>query len=241
MSDREVYALKHGATQPLIYGISPLVFPKPAEWGENVTLTGFLSLGDHEKWKPSKGLREFLDSGPAPVYVGFGSMNAYVDKPAIRMVVEAALAAGQRVILATGWDGDSFDDAPPGRSRVFLIGDASHQWLFPRMCALVHHGGAGTTAAAMLSGVPSIIVPFITDQFFWSHYAHDRGVAAQPIPFRRLTRTRVARALRLVLSDGRVRQKAADMGAQLRLEDGVARAVEEVQRFAGETAQRKNF
>jgi len=113
-----------------------------------------------------------------------------------------------------------------------MVESVPYDWLFPRVAAVVHHGGAGTTSAGLRAGVPSIVVPFFGDQPFWGQRIADLGVGPAPIPRRTLTAARLAQAIRRAVTDEAMQQRAADLGARIRAEDGVARAVAVIQQFA---------
>jgi sterol 3beta-glucosyltransferase len=148
-----------------------------------------------------------------------------------RLIVDAVTQAGQRAVLATGWGALDAGDLP---DSVYVLQEAPHEWLFPRMAAVVHHGGAGTTAAGLTAGKPSIICPFIADQPFWGRRVEHLGVGPAPIPQRKLTAARLADALKVAVSDAGMRERAAALGDRLRAEDGVANAVSLVKQYAGE-------
>lgn len=211
---------------PILYGFSPHVIPKPPDWGANVHVTGYWSLDAAPGWLPSPELLEFLAAGPPPVFVGFGS-NISRDMGRLAEIALAALAqTGQRGLLLSGWGGLAPADLPP---NVFQIESAPFAWLFPRMKAVVHHGGVGTTADALRAGVPSIIVPFTADQPYWGRRVYQLGVGPAPIVHKKLTVERLAAAIQAAVTDEALRQRAAGLGARLRAEDGVARAVEIVE------------
>lgn len=207
--------------QTRLYGFSPVVVPPPPDWGPEHHVTGFWVL-DEPAYRPPAELLAFLEAGPPPVCIGFGSNHNTDPGGVTRLVLRALELAGQRGVLLTGWAG-----LEEVRSeRVFAATSVPHEWLFPRMAAVVHHGGAGTTGAALRSGVPSLAVPFMADQPFWARRAFELGVGPRPIPRKRLTAEGLAVALRAAVGDRRLRERAAQVGAQLRAEDGVARAVE---------------
>jgi sterol 3beta-glucosyltransferase len=212
-----------------LYAFSPTVLPKPAEWGENVHVTGYWFLPHAEDWQPPAELVDFLAAGPAPVYVGFGSMASRNPQETARIVLNAIRQTGVRAVIASGWGGLSASDVPPS---VHLIKNAPHDWLFPRMAAVVHHGGAGTTAAGLRAGVPSVIVPFGGDQPFWGRRVHAIGAGLAPIPHKRLTAERLAEALRVAVSDETMCRRAAELGAKIRAEDGVDCAVRIIEQVA---------
>ncbi len=215
------------AHRPFLYGFSPSVVPPAPEWGEEIHVTGYWFLDDGATWQPPADLAAFLASGPPPVYIGFGSMVTREAEEITEIVLRALALTGQRGLLLTGWGGIKDRDLPEG---VFCIASAPHDWLFPRMAAVVHHGGAGTTAAGLRAGVPTVVVPFFGDQFFWGRRVADLGVGPAPLPRRRLTAERLAAAITRAVHDEALRARAAALGERIRAEEGVARAVEVIER-----------
>ncbi|MDQ2995642.1 MAG: glycosyltransferase [Chloroflexota bacterium] len=139
-----------------------------------------------------------------------------------QIVLDALAETGQRGLLARGWGGLAATEVP---DNVQLIDAAPHDWLFPRTTAVVHHGGAGTTAAGLRAGKPTVICPFLGDQPFWGTLVHARGVGPEPIPQRRLTAARLAAAIHTAIQDSEIQQRAAALGARISAEDGVANAI----------------
>jgi UDP:flavonoid glycosyltransferase YjiC (YdhE family) len=199
-----------------------VVIPKPADWDEHAHLTGYWFLNHSPKWQPHAKLIDFLEAGPPPVYIGFGSMMPANMQQTTELVLEALRQSGQRGILAQGWGGLEQPDLP---DDVLMLRVAPHDWLFPRMAAVVHHGGAGTTSAGLRAGVPSIVVPFGADQPFWGNRIYELGAGPQPIPYRRLTIQRLNDAICSVVADQAMRQRAAMLGKRIQTEDGVAQAI----------------
>ncbi len=212
----------HGWSVRRMYCYSPHVVPNPADWDGSSTATGYWFLEDQDGWRPPAELVEFLASGPPPVYVGFGSMAGRDPEKTTAVVLAALKDSGQRGVLATGWGGISSSDVP---DTVFVLGSAPHHWLFPRMAALVHHGGAGTTGVGLRAGKPTIICPFFGDQPFWGRRVAALGVGPKPIPQRRFTADRLAQVIHLATTDDGMQRHAADLGEKIRAEQGVARAV----------------
>lgn len=210
---------------PFIYSYSPAVLPKPPDWHDSLHVTGYLFLERPPGWQPPADLVDFLASGPPPVYIGFGSMIGRNPEARTELVLKALAHTRHRGILDTGWGSLSKADLP---DHVFQIDSESapHDWLLPQMAAVIHHGGAGTTTAGLRAGLPSIIVPFVPEQFFWGQRVADLGVGPPPIPEKRLTAERLATAIRSATSDKAMQAKAADLGQRIRAEDGVARAVD---------------
>ncbi len=207
-------------------GYSPLVLPPPADWPEWVHVTGYWFLDAPHSWQPPAALLDFLEAGPPPVYIGFGSMTNRQAEEAIGIALKALERAKQRGIIATGWGALSNATLP---GSIFKIEDVPHDWLFPRVAAVVHHAGCGTTGAGLRAGVPTVPVPFIADQPFWAERVHRLGVATRPIPRKRLTAENLAAAITTAVTDPSLRACAADLGARIRAEDGVGNAVQVVQ------------
>lgn len=207
---------------PALYGYSRHVLPRPDDWPANHLVTGYWFLDAPDTWTPPPALTAFLAAGEAPVYIGFGSMGSRNPEEAGRIALDALAQSGQRGIIATGWGGLRPENLP---DTVYLIESMPHSWLFPRMAAIVHHGGAGTTGAGLRAGVPSIIVPTMGDQPFWGKMVADLGVGTTPIPRKKLTADRLAEAIAQAISDTAMQQEAAKLGEQIQTEDGVQNAV----------------
>jgi UDP:flavonoid glycosyltransferase YjiC (YdhE family) len=209
---------------PILMAISPHVFPPPPDWPARNHVTGYWFLDESPGWEPPAALVRFLEDGPAPVCIGFGSVVTSDAARLGRVALEALARSGLRGVLLGGWSGIGGDEDISG--HVLRLESAPHGWLFPRMAAVVHHGGAGTTAAGLRAGAPGILTPFSSDQPFWASRIEALGVGPRPIPIHRLTADNLAEAMRLAVSDESIRARAADLGAKIRAEDGVARAVE---------------
>jgi sterol 3beta-glucosyltransferase len=212
---------------PTIYGFSPSVIAKPADW-QNTEIVGdwFLEAKD---WTPPAELVAFLENGPPPVYIGFGSMGIQDPEATADLILEAIARTGQRAILQSGWGGLRTADLP---DHVFLVNSVPHAWLFPRMTAIVHHGGAGTTAASLRAGVPTIVVPFFGDQPFWGQRVADLGVGPAPIPRKQLTVENLAKAIDRAVTNPTMGQQASELGQKIQAEDGVGSLVAIVNRIA---------
>lgn len=222
-----------GSSLPVLHAFSPRVVPPPADWPDTVHTTGYWFLdsahpGDFD-WRPSAELAAFLEAGEPPVYFGFGRMAGRRPERLARIVIEACERAGVRGILATGWGGLEADELP---ATMFRIEAAPHAGLFPLCAALVHHGGAGTTAAGLRSGRPALVVPFLGDQPYWGARVADLGAGVAPIPQKKLTAAKLADALRTLTTDEPLRKRAAELGRELRTEDGVATAVRLIEEAA---------
>ncbi len=222
--------LKNGDGQaiPVLNIVSEAVLSRPADWPANAYMTGYCFLQREKDWAPSADLQDFLNAGSPPVYVGFGSMAGCDPEQLTRTVVEALQGAGVRGIIATGWGGMKCDDLP---DSILGIDSAPHDWLFPRVAAVVHHGGAGTTAAGLRSGKPSVIVPFFGDQPFWGHLVHSVGAGTKPIPRKKLTADKLAAAIKEAVSNPDFHKRAGLIGKKIRQEDGVGNAVTVIEKI----------
>ncbi|NER51764.1 MAG: glycosyltransferase family 1 protein [Symploca sp. SIO1A3] len=162
------------------------------------------------------------------MYIGFGSMASRNPEQITTIALKALEKTQQRGILLTGWGGISNVDLP---EQVFKLESIPHDWLFPRMKAIVHHGGAGTTAAALKSGIPSIAIPFFVDQPFWGDRVAKLGVSPQPIPKKQLTVNKLAYGIQKAIADQSMRQKAAKLGETIRSEDGIGEVIKVIQQI----------
>ncbi len=213
---------------PWIYGFSPSVIPRPVDWPDWIHVSGYWFLGLQEDWSPPARVLDFLAAGPPPVCIGFGSMIDRDQVELMNMAVQALDQARRRGILLTGWGG--MDEMALSQD-VLVLESIPHEWLFPRMAAVVHHGGAGTTAAALRSGAPSIVTPFFADQPFWGQVVERLGVGPAPIMRRELTTKRLAEAIRMATSDEGVKARAKALGERIQSEKGVIRAVQIVESY----------
>lgn len=214
---------------PWLYAYSPQVLPKPPDWSDNLHITGYWFLEAQPDWQPPAGLARFLESGPPPVYVGFGSVSDKDPGRRTRLVLRALELTGQRGVLQKGWGAV----APmPASAGVCYAEDVPHSWLFPQMAAVVHHGGAGTTAAGLRAGIPGIITPFQLDQYAWADRVAKSGVGLCLADSKRLTAEKLAEAIHTAVTDAALRARAAAFGARIRAESGVAYAVEVIERHA---------
>lgn len=202
----------------VLHGFSPLVVPRPADWPSEAEVAGYWWPARPQGWQPPRELVDFLDSGPAPVFIGFGSMAPGEGERLGELVFAAVRQAGVRAVVQAGWAG-----LAGAEDDVMAVGDLPHDWLFPRTAAVVHHAGAGTTAAGLRAGIPAVAVPVMADQPFWAERLHRLGIAPTPVPFADLTAERLAAAITATSAE-RLRHRAADLSRQIAAEDG-ARAV----------------
>jgi UDP:flavonoid glycosyltransferase YjiC (YdhE family) len=225
-----IHALR---STPMLSAYSPNIIPHPADWPDHIHITGYFFLDTTADWQPSAELNKFLEAGDPPVYFGFGSMAGRNPERLATLILEALAKSGQRGILLTGWGGLRTESVP---DNVFVSDAAPHAWLFPRMAAVVHHGGAGTTAEGLRAGVPSIIVPFVLDQPFWGARVKALGLGPEPIPQKHLTADRLAQAISTAVSDANMRRRAHSYGALIRAENGVGNALKLVKQYLGKPA-----
>lgn len=210
---------------PLLFAFSPVVVPRPVEWGAHIHIPGYFFL-DEADYRPPAALADFLAAGDAPVCISFGSM---VNRAAGRIgqaVLEALKMTGARGIFLTGWSGWHPENPP---DDVLFIESAPHGWLLPRCKAVIHHGGAGTTGAGLRAGIPSIIVPHAVDQFFWGQRVAALGAGPVPIPARQLTADRLATALAEAACPASI-TRASRVGEMIRRENGTGNALELVEK-----------
>ena len=216
---------------PICHGFSPAVVPRPADWPPNVHVTGYWWPARTPGWRPPDLLVDFLGAGPPPVFVGFGSMTGSHER--LNDVVAAAVErAGVRAVVQSGWA-----ELETAGDDILLVGDVPHDWLFPRTAAVVHHAGAGTTAAGLRAGVPAVPVPFLVDQPFWADRLHRLGVSPQPLPLHELTPDTLAEALRACLDPSMYRDRATELPHRIRGEDGAAAVLRRVAHLEGERRQ----
>ncbi|MBN1452700.1 MAG: glycosyltransferase family 1 protein [Anaerolineales bacterium] len=217
------YNSKSTHNMPILYGFSPSVIPAPSDWNDNTYITGFWFVDESDDFQPPAALLDFLQSGSPPVYIGFGSMSNRNPEQTADLVIQALALTNQRAILLSGWGGLQKTNIP---DSIFMIDAIPHSWLFPRVSAVIHHGGASTTAAGLNAGVPSVIIPFFGDQPFWGQRIADLGVGSKPIPRKTLTAEKLATAIREVVSNEDMRQRAAKLGNKIQTENGIKSAVE---------------
>jgi UDP:flavonoid glycosyltransferase YjiC (YdhE family) len=205
-----------------INGFSQHVVPRPADWPSNSQITGYWFFKTPQ-WSPPAALKDFLAAGPKPVYIGFGSMATSDSAAFTGTVLDAVKKGRHRAVLATGWGGLD-GGAVSQDDQIFFLRDAPHEHLFPLMAAAVHHGGAGTTAAAARAGIPSVIVPFYGDQPFWARCLARQGAAPPALERKTLTADALAAAIAQSQQPAMIRNAAA-LGRAVRAEDGVGEAL----------------
>ncbi|GAA3988671.1 glycosyltransferase [Allokutzneria multivorans] len=207
----------------VLHGFSPTLVPRPGDWRENSDVVGYWWPHRSPDWQPPARLVDFLDAGPPPVFVGFGSMSPGKAEPLSQLVLDA-LPPGTRAVFQRGWAGLSAQS-----DDVITIDEVPHDWLFPRMAAVVHHGGAGTTGAGLRAGVPTVSVPVLGDQPFWSRRLEKLGTSPGWIPAGELTASGLRALITRAVDEPYYRKKAARVAESVNSEDGfghVAKALE---------------
>lgn len=215
------------ATTPALTTVSKHVVQRPADWGELFQVTGYL-FDDDSDWTPPQDLSDFLAAGEAPVYIGFGSMPDSKPQATTRLIIDAVQQSGKRAVILTGWAGLGAKDVP---ENIHILKYAPHSWLFPKMAAVVHHGGAGTTAAGFRAGVPTTVVPHNGDQPYWGRRAKQLGVGTDPIPRRKLSVENLSNAIRIATASGAMRENAHALSEKIQQEDSLAMAVQWVEHY----------
>jgi UDP:flavonoid glycosyltransferase YjiC (YdhE family) len=204
---------------PATYCWSPALTPKPADWAPEITVSGFFFLNLESNYTPEPELAHFLAAGPPPVYIGFGSIVVDDPEGLTQTIFNAIIKSGVRAIVSKGWGGIGGDaaDIPEG---VFMLGNCPHDWLFKHVAAVVHHGGAGTTAAGIKAGRPTVVVPFFGDQIFWGSMVARSGAGPAPIPYKKLTAENLAAAIGFTLRP-ETQARARELGERIKQEKGV--------------------
>ncbi|CAE6528266.1 unnamed protein product [Rhizoctonia solani] len=227
---------------PFIYNFSPAVVPKPLDWKDPITISGYWFLDDADlNWKPSQELNDFMrkareDNKPL-VYIGFGSIVVPNPKAMTRSIVKAVLKSDVRAILSKGWSARMSKETGPEVElppEIFSVDKIPHDWLFPKVDAALHHGGAGTTGASLRAGIPTLIKPWFGDQFFWATRVMKLGAGLRVSS---LSSSDLADALKRAVSDRVMKEKAAAVGEKIRSENGVANAIRAIYTYLPRAAQ----
>lgn len=231
--------LVHQHQVPFAYLWSPHILPRPEDYGAHVDVTGTIFNNDTGSYDPPADFLEWLDAGEKPVFVGFGSMIVEKPQELAEVILEAAIQSGTRVVLQSSWseltngkEGQATEEQEEAERRrmVYYLGNCPHDWLFTRVCAVVHHGGAGTVAAGLRAGLPTMICPFFGDQHLWAQALKRQGVSVEPVPIERLTAPVLASSLVALRGEGtrgaEILARARQMGQLLADEDGVAGVVD---------------
>ncbi|VVD77616.1 glycosyl transferase [Pandoraea iniqua] len=209
---------------PMLYGISPSLVPRPADWPENAQICGQW-VSPSAEWPAPQALTDFLAAGDAPIYVGFGSMTGFDTEKLLAETVTAV--AGRRALFYPGWSGANTSGLP---SNFHVLGDTPHDWLFPKTSLVIHHGGSGTSHSATRAGVPSVVVPFAGDQWFWADRLRRAGVADEALSGRSLRAASLAKRIEFA-ERTTTKSRARELGEQMRSEAGLRNAVNAIERL----------
>jgi sterol 3beta-glucosyltransferase len=218
-------ALEAGPSLLQLIPVSPQVVAPDPRWAPVNHLTGYWFAEEPGEWVPPASLQAFLESGARPVVITFGAMSigAQDAQQTAELVLTAVRLAGVRAVIQ-GWSEILSSRALP--DTIYPAGSIPHGWLLARASAIAHHGGFGTTASGLRAGIPAIVVPHILDQFYWGQRVQQCGAGPTPIPRNQLTADKLAQALRQATSDPQMRQRAAEIGAAIRAEDGLGQAAQ---------------
>ena len=210
---------------PWTYCWSPALIPKPKDWGNYIDISGFYFLNLATNYTPPADLAAFLEAGPPPVYIGFGSIVVDDPNAMTKMIFEAVKKTGQRALVSKGWGGLGADELgiPEG---VFMLGNCPHDWLFPRVSCVVHHGGAGTTATGISAGKPTVVVPFFGDQPFWGAMCARAGAGPMPIAYKHLTADKLTSQIQEALKPESL-ERAKELSTQIHRENGTETGAEQ--------------
>ncbi|WP_153913960.1 glycosyltransferase [Shewanella sp. TC10] len=223
LSDKAgVFSMNTGKAIPVLHAFSKHIVTRPQDWPQNTVLTGYWFLKKHNDFSPDKKIIDFITDGKPPVYIGFGSMLGKDPVKTARLVIDAVVKAEVRAIIVTGWGGLKLGDVP---SQVLVIDNVPHEWLFPQVAAVVHHGGAGTTAAGLIAGKPTLICPFFADQPFWGDKVAALGLGPTAIKQKNLTIDNLAEGIVQMVSDKQMQHQAQQIAEQLSQEDGIENAI----------------
>lgn len=218
------FALPRGRT--VLHGFSPRIVPRPADWPQGHEVCGYWWPQTPPGWHPDQRLLDFLGAGPPPVFAGFGSFVTADSQRLSTLLADALRRAKVRGIIQAGWSGLHAEN-----DDLITVREVPHAWLFPRMAAIIHHAGAGTTAAGLRAGTPSVPVPVQLDQHFWAARLHTLGVSPRPLRYQRLTAEGLSRAITTAVRSPALRARAHDIAAALAREDGARQVLQAVERL----------
>jgi sterol 3beta-glucosyltransferase len=229
-----VFGVQHAERWPAFHGYSPWVVPRPADWRDGLEVSGYWWPARPAGWNPPAGLEGFLEAGPPPVFFGLGSMTPQNADGLRELAAAAGRQAGVRMVIQAGRD-TAGDTGRDGDS--IAIGEVPHDWLFPRMAAVVHHAGAGTTGAGLRAGVPAVSVPKLGDQPFWAARLATLGAGPRPIRYKRLSAPVLAAAISDAVTRPAYRTRAQALAGRLATEDGTAPVIAALRTLAGHREQ----
>ena len=212
---------------PILCAWSPSVVPASQDWQPRVHVTGYYFFPYDDSYQPPVELQSFLQAGASPICVTFGSMVNRDQERIDRIVREALQQHGSRAIILSGWSGVK----DLSSNDLLYLEAIPHDWLLPRCKMVIHHGGAGTTAAGLRAGIPNIVVPFLGDQPFWGERVHAIGAGPKPILVKDLSVENLTGAM-IEAENEALRQRAKSIGQQIRREDGTGEAVKWIEKYS---------
>ena len=216
----------------ILYAYSRYLLPQPSDWrSDRIAVTGNWFYDQADAWTAPADLVAFLESGnDKPIYVGFGSMRTGRSEEFTRKILDAIRKSGRRAVVATGWGALAKNQLVSADERIFFVDSVPHDWLFPRVSLAVHHGGAGTVAAAARAGIPQILLPFVADQFFWRWRMHEIGINPVMLDRKTLTSEQLADAIHMAQGP-RFLKAAKILGEEIRSEDGIQAAIDTLDKW----------
>lgn len=216
---------------PFLYNFSPAVVPKPLDWNDDITITGYWNLDNSDmEWTPPDSLIEFMakakENHKPIVYIGFGSIVVPDPVAMTKSIVKGVEKAGVYAIIAKGWSARGEDASKSEHIEMsdacYSVDKVPHSWLFPKIQAALHHGGAGTTGASLRAGLPTLIKPWFGDQYFWGLRVTKLGVG---LKLGSLRSDDIAAALKKATTDRIMIEKASRIGERISSESGVDTAL----------------
>lgn len=229
LSAREAILGRPDESWTVFHGFSPAVVPRPADWPDGMDVVGYWWPEHPEAWRPPEDLELFLGAGPPPVFLGIGSMTPADADRFGELAAAAGRRAGVRMVIQSGQP--STLQAEQSHVDSIVVGEVPHDWLFPKMAAVVHHAGAGTTASGLRAGVPAVCLPMMGDQPFWAARVAALGAGPRPIPYKRVSSARLAEAIKHAVTRPSYRERAESLAGRLAGEDGAAPVVDLVARL----------
>lgn len=209
-----------------LYCYSPSLVPTPADWPPDTIATGYWLREQTDTEPVDPAVAGLVAAGDPPVYIGFGSSVGPDPGKLGTVVIDAVHRAGVRAVIASGWG--AMGGLRSGPDTV-IVEKTPHRWLFPRVAAVVHHGGAGTTAAGLVAARPTVVCPFQGDQYFWGGAVHRAGAGPPPLPAKKLTVARLAAAIRTAVDASAIQSRAAELSTQITQENGTTVASEHIE------------
>lgn len=207
---------------------SEAIIPRPADWPECAEITGFCFLDAPEYWQAPAALIEFINAGAPPIYVTYGSQSGMDPVTLSAITRDAIRSTGQRAVI--GINKEKIAGAKD-LENMFFVDDIAYDWLFPRMAAIVHYGGAGTASAALRAGKPSVVTPFFSDQHFWARRLAKLGVSPPPVPKNHLNSNRLANELLSLVLEPSYARRAAEISRLIQSEDGASRTANRIEHY----------